>query len=160
MEEIKQFKKDCTTCADNCEFYKKKGFCGGCVKDIKHINKKNQEYIAEGNRMTAKINPQTNYTTKAFYPAEEYKRLEQENAELKETIQELNKAIQDCNIQRTRLYKALEEIRGICKSSKVLSCSKCPIRDDCEELCTNDDNLQNIILDKINGVLGNEDNSK
>ena len=37
--------------------------------------------------------------------------LEQENKELKETIQELNKSVQDCNIQRTRLYKALEEIR-------------------------------------------------
>ena len=42
---------------------------------------------------------------------DEYNELKQENKELKETIQELNKSIQDCNIQRTKIYKALEEIR-------------------------------------------------
>ena len=64
------------------------------AEEIKHINKKNQEYIAEGNRMTEKINPQTNYTTTAFYTAEEYKRLKQENKELKQALEEIrDKAI-------------------------------------------------------------------
>lgn len=39
----------------------------------------------------------------------EIKEYKQENNDLKQTIQELNQSIQDCNIQRTKLYKALEE---------------------------------------------------
>jgi len=35
------------------------------------------------------INPQTNYTTKRFYTEEEYKRLVQENAELKQTLKKI-----------------------------------------------------------------------
>jgi len=73
--------------------------------------------------------------------------LEQENAELKEyEYFYLDKYIE--------LKQALEKIRGICKSSKVSSCDECPICDDCEELCISDDNLQNIIIDKINEVIG------
>ena len=42
------------------------------------------------------------------------KRLEQENKELKETVKDLNQSIQNCNIQRTKMYKTLEEIRKKC----------------------------------------------
>lgn len=52
--------------------------------------------------------------------------------------------------------KCLEEIRELCKCSKDLNCKECPQRSDCEELCLNDENLQNIITNKINEVLGNE----
>ena len=40
------------------------------------------------------------------------KRLEQENKELKETVKDLNQSIQNCNVQRTKMYKALEEIKN------------------------------------------------
>lgn len=104
------------------------------------------------------------------------RRLKQENAELKEELQKYKdmeaKGLEEfkdvggcwgCGIQLAsdeyfasccKYSQALEEIRGICESSKVLNCDECPICDDCEELCVNDDNLQNIILDKINEVLG------
>ena len=38
--------------------------------------------------------------------------LEKENKELKETVKDLNQSIQNCNIQRTKMYKALEEIKS------------------------------------------------
>ena len=42
----------------------------------------------------------------------ENKRFREENKELKETVKDLNQSIQNCNIQRTKMYKALEEIKS------------------------------------------------
>lgn len=44
-------------------------------------------------------------------------RLQKECMEKTEIIEEMNKVIQDCNIQRARLYKALEEIRVLLEKS-------------------------------------------
>lgn len=94
------------------------------------------------------------------------KRLEQENEELKNRLKTLDEEdfvyevteIEYNNFKKMNNYKqVLEEIRVICKCSKESSCDECPICGDCEELCVNDDNLQNIILDKINEVLGVEE---
>ena len=51
----------------------------------------------------------------------EIQQLKQENEELKETIQELNASIQTCNIERTKLYKKLEEIKEIAKERNYLN---------------------------------------
>lgn len=34
-ENCKDYKSRLRTCADDCEIYKRNGFCGGCVKDVK-----------------------------------------------------------------------------------------------------------------------------
>lgn len=82
----------------------------------------------------------------------ENKRLREENKELKsETLQW--KQIKDM-ANNNKYRSVLEEIREICKCSKSpINCDKCPQNDDCEELCVNDENLQDIIYDKITEVL-------
>lgn len=78
-----------------------------------------------------------------------------ENEELKEKNIELQ--IVSNEIDRLNKYRhALEEIRRICKCSKEMNCEECPQCDDCEELCTTDENLQDILIDKINKVLESE----
>lgn len=82
------------------------------------------------------------------------KRLEQENKELKEQAQLDGECIDKLIEARDMYAKALEEIREICKCSKSpMNCDECPQSDNCEELCVNDENLQDIIYDKINEVL-------
>ena len=82
-------------------------------------------------------------------------RLEQENRELKETVKDLNQSIQNCNIQRTKMYKALEEIREIVMESKPVDE---PISQ--TEFTVRRMDLQTNklirVLAKINEVLGNE----
>lgn len=47
----------------------------------------------------------------------------------------------------------LEKIRQICNCSKSqMNCEQCPMCDECEELCVNDENLQDIILQIIDEV--------
>ena len=79
------------------------------TEEIKHINKKNQEYIAEGNRMTEEnCNFQQSYNIFGLddkpccylyhkYCEEidscyfkKYKRLEQENKQMKSVLKEIN----------------------------------------------------------------------
>lgn len=43
-----------------------------------------------------------------FEDYKQLKRLEQENEELKATIKELTQSLDDCNVQRTKLYKKLD----------------------------------------------------
>ena len=53
-----------------------------------------------------------------------------------------------------RLKKALEDVRDVCNCSiEPMNCGKCPFNDNCEELCVNDENLQNIIINEISEVL-------
>lgn len=85
------------------------------------------------------------------------KRLEQENKELKaykDVNEDFKKAWGELNEKHKQLRSVLEEIKRICKCSKEpMNCDECPQCDDCEELCVNDENLQDIILDTINEVL-------
>lgn len=81
-------------------------------------------------------------------------RLEQENEELKERFEKRGELMCNCAKQREKYRSALEKIREICKCSKSpINCDECPQNNDCEELCVNDENLQDIIYDKINEVL-------
>jgi len=102
---------------------------------------------------------------------EKCKRLKKENEELKEKLKITETAfemvqntigqahIEGVNLARknNKLKIALEEIRGICKCSKEMNCEECPQCDDCEELCTTDENLQDIVIDTINKVLESEE---
>ena len=58
--------------------------------------------------------------------------------------------------ENKQMKSALEKIREICKCSKEMNCEECPQCDDCEELCTSDENLQCIIMDKISEVLNDK----
>ena len=102
----------------------------------------------------------------------EYCKLKKENEELRQVrknapdIQEpyiylyrqIKKQCHKLEEENKRYKQALEEIREICKCSKEpLNCDKCPQNDDCEELCINDENLQDIILAKVNEVLNDRD---
>lgn len=81
-----------------------------------------------------------------FKMTEQIYNLKSKNEELKSLL--------DFEVQKREvLERILEEIREICKCSKGSSCEECPHCGDCEELCVNDDNLQNIIINKINEVL-------
>lgn len=91
------------------------------TKDIRHINEKNQEYIAEGNRMTKenKIILDTDKLpnfANTFIDINTYKRLEQENKELKaykDVNEDFKKAWDELNEKHKRYRSALEEIREI-----------------------------------------------
>lgn len=88
------------------------------MEEIKHINKKNQEYIAEGNRMTEEMKTMD----KEFIenPVIAYEKLKEENAELKQEVEtwkyqtEKSDKLADEDFAKAQKYrKALEEIRGI-----------------------------------------------
>ena len=83
-------------------------------------------------------------------------RLQEECKEKTETIEEMNKVIQDCNAQRTRLYKALEEIREIANVNTITTCwSVLNFCDECKEDCEDQSPFIKLkeIVDKINEVL-------
>ena len=111
------------------------------TEEIKHIDEKSQEYIAEGNRMTKEIKIHKKDSAACnFWKACDYykqlKRLEQENKELKEEIQFHNKENSNLLAERNaaqigydeirevreRYRSALEEIRERVKNPIALSC--------------------------------------
>lgn len=92
---------------------------------------------------------------------EQLSRKEQECEELKEKVKELRQGWINCDKERNlqeansefrqrvinRHEQKLEKIRQICNCSKdEMNCDECPMRDECEELCVNNKNLQDIIL--------------
>lgn len=93
------------------------------------------------------------FTCNDFTPNKQLKRLEQENKELKETVKDLNQSIQNCNIQRTRMYKALEEIREIAKFNQFYNPEDLLINGNIGQM---QDLKMTEIYNRINEVLGDE----
>jgi hypothetical protein len=117
------------------------------TEEIKHINQKNQEYIAEGNGVTKEkenCNFQENYNVFGIddkpccYLYHKYcdeidncylkkcKRLEQENKALqayKDINEDFKKAWGELNEKYKQLYSALEEISGLA-SPHCTQCSQ------------------------------------
>lgn len=59
-----------------------------------------------------------------------------------------------CYYKQLKLQEqTLKEIKEIVKCSISLDCEHCPMADYCEELCNRDNNIQDIILQKINEVI-------
>lgn len=98
------------------------------TKDIRHIDEKDQEYIAKGNRMTKElINSDGSRNWEANILLDNIHRLEQENKELRQQLLEdkiLDEHIE--NLSREDNYRsALEEIRKILnKECGVISNAK------------------------------------
>lgn len=55
--------------------------------------------------------------------------------------------------ENAMLKEKLDRIKEVVKCSKEpMNCANCPICEWCEELCVNDENLQDIILQIIEGM--------
>lgn len=61
----------------------------------------------------------------------------------KHIVELYNQALKDYD----EAIQKLERIRETCRCSRDnTNCAKCPMCDECEELCTDETNLQDIIL--------------
>lgn len=81
---------------------------------------------------------------------EEYKK---NGVDLFEQLSNGLKANEKLKAQNEQAEQKLEKIRQICNCSKSqMNCEQCPMCDECEELCVNDENLQDIILQIIDEV--------
>ena len=140
-------------------------------KQLQKLKQENEEmherlrtiiYNATGGRLsystyTVEAVEQAFYDQLEIETEQRTKELEEENEWLKE---EINIARENYGLEMEfqNMYReTLEEIKEICKCSKEMNCEECPQCDDCEELCVNDENLQDIITDKINSVLQTEE---
>ena len=65
-------------------------------------------------------------------------------------FKEVGKMLGDLQIENSKLKQTLTEIKEITKHSILLDCNECPMEDYCEELCSNENNFQEVILQKIN----------
>lgn len=129
-------------------------------QENKELKEQNENIINEYNKLQAEIIGDMEFKElmlTGITPLKVLQNLKERNRELQAfyDVHESFKTDFDTNRKLLDNYRsALEEIRRICKCSKEpMNCDECPQCDDCEELCVNDENLQDIILDKINKVL-------
>lgn len=79
-------------------------------------------------------------------------KLKKENEVLQTSLEMIKNTEGQAHIKAIELTKKLEKIKEVVKCSKETMCDNCPMCEWCEELCVNDENLQDIILQIIEGA--------
>ena len=101
----------------NCLDCLSKGDCNNSdcyYKQLKRLEQENEKLKKENQKFWKEIRLRQEDEAKAMKLANEYilkeKKIKEENKDLKQTIKDLTQSLDDCNVDRTKLYKEIKLI--------------------------------------------------